>query len=467
VSSAFPIGHWTLSQLPISVGGGALPDWTGWAFSYSGHEAQNVIFTKAGSGRLTARRFKVTFTVGAGPPPTISASIASVEAVEILSPNNSSLFKLRRPYRYDAATDLFEYRNAVEGTSNPLTCDAPIYVFYDGDTERVARCIQGAEGSSSSSTGSTPPTPYTLVGGGPVDPLICASVPIGYTNTGGAGSGSSTITQDQKFTLSGVINLGGTRTVVGTTSWSDLAAYGGDAGGLSIAATLWPGLALCSAPPGVDHVGGTVTGSWTRTYYCSEVTETTTTEGWTFEITLPMLDREAIVARQTRVETVDSNTDFETFTSQGFVSYFGGGAEWFDSSSVSLGVWPDSGLNIPTNLFGTTPPPPSGSSSSSAETEHDLWLTGRSETEQVGNEVVISPASATKFIDVGLFIGGGLFYADPTMTPAPDPLTKLKLTYNKPLPFTPALATDLPADTVVPATFDKPSVYPGGWIGRI
>jgi hypothetical protein len=95
-----------------------------------------------------------------------------------------------------------------------------------------------------------------------------------------------------------------------------------------------------------------------------------------------MLDREAIVARQTRVETVDSNTDFETFTSQGFVSYFGGGAEWFDSSSVSLGVWPDSGLNIPTNLFGTTPPPPSGSSSSSAETEHDLWLTGRSETKK-------------------------------------------------------------------------------------
>ena len=468
VSAAYS-GGWTFSQLPLSVGGSSLSDWTGWAFSYSGHEAQNVIFTKSGAGRMTAHRFKITFSVAAGPPVSIAAAFSEEESEDILAPNNASLFKFRRPYQYDVATDTFAYRTAVEGTNNPTTCDAPIYVFYTGDTERVARCILGAESTVTSSSGSSPPTGYTLVGGGPVDPLICASVPVGWTNTGGAGSGSTTITQNMQFTLSGEITLGGTRLIDGSTVWSDLAGYGTNTGSVTIAANLWPGGAACSAPPGVFSVGGNVVGSWSRTFFASETVESTHTENWTFEITLPMLDREAIVARQTRVETLEVDTSYGTFTSQGVISWVGGGAEWFDSGGVSLGAWPDSAPNIPQTPFGgVPPPPPSGSFSSSTETEHDLWLTGRSETEQVGNEIVVSPATATKHIDAVLFIGGGLYYADPTMDPAPSATTKLKLTYDKPLPFTPALATDLPADTVVaPAGFDKPDVYPAGWIGRI
>ncbi|MGH7176132.1 MAG: hypothetical protein ACREJC_02020 [Tepidisphaeraceae bacterium] len=325
-------------------------DWTGWAFSYSGHQAQNVVF-KLDTPYTYASRYRIDFTAIAGPTPSISASFVTVEQDIKLGSGVVGF-----PLGYIVDRFYYEFFAAVD---NPTEShDAPWYVFYDGDVERVLRFSDEPE--SVTGTSAVAPTEQSDPG----------------TN------GVADVTRTRTVSVSGVFSLDNS---IDTHNETNFGPNG-------------------PSTFGVEEIGED--------------------NSFATLALVPMLDREAL-----------------------FFIY--GHADTLSTVTYSL-------------AYGTTTPRIDEVEVFEDNSTLDLNLVGRSEYILSGNIASVS-------VDEGglYFMGAGLYYDDPTMTPPPDKTTKLLLTNDiDPLPFA-TLETLFPADTVVPSGFDKPDIYPGGWVGRI
>ena len=136
----------------VPVSGAPLSEQRGWAFNYSGNEAQCVTFsTPSSTPEYRVDRTKIAITAEGGAP--VSASISTVEVVTSFVNDTSMLIW----FPTDDPALPFNYEQLdVAGTKvgNPATRNAatPIDVYYQGDAEQVSRLGQSTPSSSSSTT---------------------------------------------------------------------------------------------------------------------------------------------------------------------------------------------------------------------------------------------------------------------------------------------------------------------------
>lgn len=123
----------------------------GWAFSYSGHEASNVVFTPHNSpdNYWEIWHPRLTFTTG-NPMPgvyTISAAIDYLTSDFKLHNNVSTLVWFQSEAFPGFYEQFFPYSFNGGTTVSVDYADAPIYVFYQGDERRVLTMSSSQEAS--------------------------------------------------------------------------------------------------------------------------------------------------------------------------------------------------------------------------------------------------------------------------------------------------------------------------------
>jgi hypothetical protein len=113
----------------------------GWAFSYTGVEAQNVV-KRFVTNHFKCSRWKLAFTMGSATPPALPPLVAMLTSVEtdaiatfyqatgVWVPQTTS----------GTSSGTSTWSRAAHGSfSDYPTQDAPVFVYYDGETEIVVR----------------------------------------------------------------------------------------------------------------------------------------------------------------------------------------------------------------------------------------------------------------------------------------------------------------------------------------
>jgi hypothetical protein len=135
----------------------------GWAFSYSGHEAQNTAWSWHGDGNpetdfIDGYRFKVTFGESGGRP--VLTSFSQVEK-GYLHGDRITHFK----FPGDTLAQGHYSFDIYHGNTSKPACETTFYVYYDGDQEQLCRYWSGETGSNSTLSeysAGTHNTPFTF-----------------------------------------------------------------------------------------------------------------------------------------------------------------------------------------------------------------------------------------------------------------------------------------------------------------
>lgn len=132
------------SGLLSVYGKGAITPWLGnWAFSYTGHEAQIVLFSPksySGGELWNAQRFKLSITETDGIPTSGVINLVEEDYVWTtqFKPNALTKHQISAPIISPTAEFIYFWRpDTDEGGSWPSSHDAPLYVFYDTDNNEV------------------------------------------------------------------------------------------------------------------------------------------------------------------------------------------------------------------------------------------------------------------------------------------------------------------------------------------
>lgn len=159
------VGEWTV-LLPPS--GGALPEYflstpyaenIGWAFSITGSEAQNTCWIHPDQWRR-GRRFKVIINQNPKGTKPISATVSMVEE-GILKGDRVTHFKIWD----DKLKSLISFDLLYDNPPDPPPLDTPWYVYYNGDSEVVARYTNPFDPGSSFSISDLPGSGVNYDGG--------------------------------------------------------------------------------------------------------------------------------------------------------------------------------------------------------------------------------------------------------------------------------------------------------------
>lgn len=411
----------------------------GWAFSYSGHEAQHVVYKIAGGALFVARsKFSFTFTI-VDNAPVIGASLSFVEG-----PTATRIPPVRylRKLSNDGNTFLFRNYGTVDSDTviaiaNPLTVvpsdtteiDVPVWVFYDGDTERVVRW-----NNKRLLTDVAFSNPFFTACAGGFNQANCTF--------GCDGGGSTDVTPGtvgidheegiNRLYISGYTQVGEVYSSTVTTN-----------------------------PNNFSVVLATQCDSGCGTGIKFEVHEVVAALNTTYEgngkpdvrLTIPFYDREAIVMEGAR----------------------------FAQSGLTLGpenVVAVISLNSPPLGGCVEFPVPSAPASGSVEntTFRKYVLVGRSllldsgEDSVVGSQPFLFPDFPT-YKNIEFFMGGGLFYDDPSLSPPTQKTNAVYLPVDVPGsrfgPTVPDVDGWFPLYTVTVGGFKKPTIFPSTFIGRI
>ena len=476
----------------------------GWAFSYSGHEAQIVVYNPAVATTTSVSRFKVAFTVGVDVDnnPTISA-VMTREDFQV-----ARAFVQLVPRRLFASSDTDDalqtetFDRDLWNTSAfwPIALSSatlgtsPMFVFYDGDSARVVNYTQ----QNQTIGPFTPGTPFSksIIAGGPAcsggwsygavsEVLSSSPTPGSQSSTGG--TNGIDVTGAFTENIANAYSRGGTtksytRTFTTVNTGGFYASYGWVGG---------PACDLSPTPPPFTSGFNSITGTAITVEENYGVQTTEMSSSALYTVYAAFYEREAIAVNasySTRNVAPDtgysslSNTTWSTSTDWFYQQNNGG-------PTTQIGVVGGSGTGTMPGIYTSGSTTVVGSIPGSdrfdtASLKQDFHIFMRSEhIVLTGITEQYSPSGWTAGLPMPFPVdqpqwgsgwrwamGGAQYYDSPLLTPAAQKTNKVMVYGDRrDLPTSPNNLRAMLLSSLCQVTggFNKPDGFMAGFIGKV